>query len=155
RRPGRGGGHGACGLREPGGTGPPEGNLVTVRSAPPAATGEEGTALTNEQSDTREPERRRPADAGETLGAKARAQAERLAEPLRHDARLVAERQKEHGAERLVGLASAMHRAAQELEPQLPQTAACIHDFAGGVERISSSLRAQSVEDITQKFTTV
>lgn len=110
--------------------------------------------MTNELSDSPESERQR-APTGATLSAKARAQAERLAEPLRHDARLVAERQKEHGADRLVGLASAMHRAAQELEPELPQTAACIHDFAGGIERVSSSLRAQSVEDVTQKFTTV
>lgn len=111
--------------------------------------------MMNELSDSTGPESQRAQDTGATFGAKARAQAERVAEPLRHDARLVAERQKERGAERLGGFAAAMHRAADELETQLPETAACIHDFAGGMERMSSRLRTESVEDVTRTVTNV
>lgn len=76
------------------------------------------------------------------------AAAARLAEPLRREARMAAERQKEHGADQLAGVAEAVRRAARELEPQLPQTAAWVDSAAARLERLSASLHAQSVNEL-------
>lgn len=59
-----------------------------------------------------------------------------------------AEHQKAEGADRIGGLAQAVHGAAHELEPQLPQAAAYIHDAASRLERASTTLRERSVEEI-------
>jgi len=63
-------------------------------------------------------------------------------------AEALAEDQKQRGADRVGGLARVVHGAAQELEPELPQAAAYIHDAASGLERASTSLRERSVEEL-------
>ena len=78
--------------------------------------------------------------------------ASRMTEPLRQEARVAAERQKDHGADQLIGLAQAIRRAARELEPQLPQTAACVRGAAGGLERLSASLRRQDIGELAGSF---
>lgn len=76
----------------------------------------------------------------------------RIAQPLAEEVRRAAERHKQHGADQLSGVAEAIRRAARELEPDLPQTAACIGDAAGGLERLSASLRRHSVGDLAGRF---
>jgi hypothetical protein len=78
--------------------------------------------------------------------------AARLTEPLKREAQLAAERQKDHGADQLAGLAEAIRRAARELEPQLPQTAAYVLGAAGGLDRLASRLRSQSIGELAGGF---
>ncbi len=70
------------------------------------------------------------------------------AETMTAKAETLAEEQKQRGADRIGGLARVVHGAAQELEPELPQAAAYIHDAASGLERASTSLRERSVEEV-------
>jgi hypothetical protein len=63
-------------------------------------------------------------------------------------ARDLAEDQKSQGAERLGGVARAVHSAASEIERDLPQAAGYIHEAADRLQRASSAVRNQSVEEI-------
>jgi hypothetical protein len=63
-------------------------------------------------------------------------------------ARDLAEDQKSHGAERLGGFARAVHSAATEIERDLPQAAGYIHEAADRLQRASSAVRNQSIEEI-------
>jgi hypothetical protein len=64
----------------------------------------------------------------------------------------VAEEQKEAGAERLLGVADAVHGAAHELERALPQAAGYVHDAASRLEDGASTLRTRSIDDLVDSF---
>ncbi|MBX6425302.1 MAG: hypothetical protein IRZ09_05190 [Variibacter sp.] len=61
--------------------------------------------------------------------------------------RETAEDQKAAGAQQIDGLARALHSAADELEP-MPAVADYVHRAAEGVDRLSSSLRESSIDDL-------
>jgi len=92
--------------------------------------------------------RDKAAEAGTMLKDKAG----RIAEPLREDARNLAEEGKKAGADQVGGMAEAMHKAADELEAQLPQAARFAHDAAASIERASQALRERSLDDLMQSF---
>jgi hypothetical protein len=69
-------------------------------------------------------------------------------EDVKEQARSFAEQQKKAGAEKIGGVAGAIHGAAHELEKQLPQAAAYVHDAAGKLEHAASSLDTQSIDDL-------
>ena len=63
-----------------------------------------------------------------------------------------AQRQKTLGAEQIGTVARAGHRAAEEIESELPGVARTIHDTAGRLESFSESLRNQTLEDLLEGF---
>jgi len=67
---------------------------------------------------------------------------------LTDQARHLAEEQKARGAERLGGVARAVHNAASEIERDLPQAAGYIHEAAQHIERASAAVSNQSIEDM-------
>ena len=67
---------------------------------------------------------------------------------LTDQARHLAEEQKGRGAQRLEGVARAVHSAASEFERDLPQAAGYIHEAASQIERASAAVREKSIEDI-------
>jgi hypothetical protein len=60
----------------------------------------------------------------------------------------LASEQKIAGAERIDGLARAVHGAADNLEPDLPQAAKPLHEAAAALERASTALKERSVVDL-------
>jgi hypothetical protein len=60
----------------------------------------------------------------------------------------LADEQKIAGAERISGLARAVHGAAHNLEPDLPQAAKPLHDAAAALERAATALKERSVVDL-------
>jgi hypothetical protein len=60
----------------------------------------------------------------------------------------LADEQKNAGAQRISGLARAVHGAANNLEPDWPQAAQPLHDAAAALERASTALRERSVVDL-------
>jgi ABC-type transporter Mla subunit MlaD len=61
-----------------------------------------------------------------------------------------AEQQKAMGADQIRGVAQAAHRAAEEVERQLPGVARSVHKVASRLDVASSSLREQSVEELIE-----
>lgn len=75
--------------------------------------------------------------------------ASQLFEPLGQEARDLAEKQKRAGADRLGGMARAVHQAADQLDPELPpQARAYIHEAADSIDRVSAAIRDRSVGDL-------
>jgi hypothetical protein len=70
------------------------------------------------------------------------------AEPVADKAREVAEEQKQSGAERIDGVAKAVHTAADEIGKQVPQVAGYIHSGAEQLEKTSRLLRENSIDDL-------
>jgi hypothetical protein len=60
----------------------------------------------------------------------------------------LADDQKAAGAERIQGLARAVHGAASNLESELPQAAKPLHQAAAALERASTALKERSVSDL-------
>ena len=75
-------------------------------------------------------------------------EASRLAGDLKDRARGFAEGRKAAGADRLTSVASAVERAAGDLEGEAPQVARYVRDAAEGLRGFSSKLRDRSVDDI-------
>lgn len=71
---------------------------------------------------------------------------------LADHARGLAEEQKVRGAERLGGVAKAVHSAASEMERDLPQAAGYIHEAAERIDRASAAIRHQSIEEIISQI---
>ena len=69
-------------------------------------------------------------------------------EPAKEKARSFAEDQKAAGARKIGTVAEIVHRAATELQPELPQAAKSIHDAAGALEQASVALRERSVDEL-------
>lgn len=59
-----------------------------------------------------------------------------------------AEQRKREGAERIDGVARAIHGAAEQIGRDLPQAAGYIHDAAARLEVASSLVRDRSLEDL-------
>ena len=68
--------------------------------------------------------------------------------PARDTVQSFAQRQKELGAQQIGSVARATHRAAEEMEKELPGVAKSIHDAAGKLDAASESLRNQRLEDL-------
>ena len=88
-----------------------------------------------------------------TLAQTAKDQATAAVAPIRDNARSVVEEQKERGASRIDSLAQAIHNAAKELDTEIPQASTYVHAAAEQLERASSLLRDNSVEDLIRKGT--
>jgi ElaB/YqjD/DUF883 family membrane-anchored ribosome-binding protein len=80
--------------------------------------------------------------------ADVKSEASTLAAGATEKARSLAEDQKNAGAERLSSVASAVDRAAGDLEEASPHTARLIRQAAAKVEDFSSQLRDSSVDDL-------
>jgi hypothetical protein len=64
----------------------------------------------------------------------------------------MAERKKEAGASQLDGVARAVHRAADELENQMPGASDFIHGAASRLERGAEALRSRSIDSLMDSF---
>lgn len=71
-------------------------------------------------------------------------------QPIADQARHVAEEQKQSGADKLEGVARAVHTAADDIGKQAPQLAGYVHSGAQQLERASRMLRENSVDDLLQ-----
>jgi hypothetical protein len=71
-------------------------------------------------------------------------------QPIADQARHVAEEQKESGADKLEGVARAVHTAADDIGKQAPQLAGYVHSGAQQLERASRMLRENSIDDLLQ-----
>jgi hypothetical protein len=91
------------------------------------------------------------AAAAREAGGKAADTASELFEPIKQDALDRAEEQKRAGADRLSGMAQAVHQAADQLDPELPpQARTYIHEAADGIDRMSAAIRDRSVGDLME-----
>ncbi|HEX3431415.1 MAG TPA: hypothetical protein VHT03_11060 [Rhizomicrobium sp.] len=70
------------------------------------------------------------------------------AQPIADKAREVAEEQKQSGADRIQGIARAVHGAADNIGKEVPQLAGYVHSGAEQLERASCLLRENSVDDL-------
>jgi hypothetical protein len=64
----------------------------------------------------------------------------------------MAERKKEAGAGQLDGIARAVHRAADELENQMPGASDFIHGAASQLEKGAEALRSRSIDSLIGSF---
>jgi hypothetical protein len=69
---------------------------------------------------------------------------------LKETAASVAGEQKVAGAERLSGIAGAVHAAADEVERQVPGAGEYIHDAASRIDAMASGLRERSLGDLAE-----
>jgi hypothetical protein len=91
----------------------------------------------------------RAGDVASQMRDHATAAASDLVEPMKDRARELAEEQKRAGADRLGGVARAVHQAADQLGNELPPEATqYVHQAAEGIERVSSAIRDRSVGDL-------
>jgi ElaB/YqjD/DUF883 family membrane-anchored ribosome-binding protein len=107
-----------------------------------AGVGQEASSQLGEIKDkAREVVDRTREQAGELVGA------------VKDRAYQAIDEQKDAGAERISGVAQAIHSAADELDEQMPFAADYVREAAAGVERVSSSLRNRSIDDILGSVT--
>lgn len=83
----------------------------------------------------------------------AKSQAASAIQPIADNARSMAEEQKERGATRIDGIARAVHSAAEEISKEVPVAANYVHAAADRLERTSSLLRDNSVEELARMAT--
>lgn len=88
----------------------------------------------------------------ESAADKARSAVDDAAEQARANLLRAAEHQKNSSAGQIGGIADAVHRAARELERELPQGARYIHQAAGWLDSASSSLRQRKVDELLGTF---
>jgi len=68
---------------------------------------------------------------------------------VKDTARRMADQQKESGAERIGGVAGAIHSAADELQQKkMPVAASYVHDAADRIDNAAARLRDQSLDDL-------
>jgi ABC-type transporter Mla subunit MlaD len=79
---------------------------------------------------------------------KVKSQAQEAVGLLRDSTEKLADRQKAAGAEQIVGIAHAIHSAADELDSVLPQAASYVRETADRVEQAAMALRERSIEDL-------
>jgi hypothetical protein len=79
---------------------------------------------------------------------KAKSNIAEAAESAKAEARRIAHRQKDAGADRLGEVAGAVHGAARSLETGMPQMASYIHGAAARLEDAAKTLRHRSVDDL-------
>lgn len=92
-------------------------------------------------------------DKAREVADRTRGQAAELVGAVKDRAFDAIDEQKNAGADRVAGVAEAMRGAADELGEQVPFAADYVREAAEGVERWSSSLRDQSIDDILQGVT--
>jgi hypothetical protein len=61
-----------------------------------------------------------------------------------------AERKKSEGIAEMSNIAAAMHRAADDIEAQLPTAAHYAHEAAASLEKATEALRSQRIEDMAR-----
>lgn len=83
-----------------------------------------------------------------SLSDKAKSDIAQAAETAKAEARRIAGRQKEAGADRLGEVAGAVHGAARSLEAGMPQVASYVHDAAVRLEGAARTLRTRNVDDL-------
>lgn len=91
-------------------------------------------------------------DSPSAAAEKARSAVDEAAEQARANLLRAAEHQKNTSAGQIGGIADAIHRAARELERELPQGARYIHQAAGWLDSASSSLRQRKVDELLGTF---
>ena len=87
------------------------------------------------------------------IAQSAKSQAASAIQPIAENARSMAEEQKQRGASRIDSIARAVHSAADDIGDEVPQAASYVHAAAGQLERASSLLRDNSVEDLMRLAT--
>lgn len=87
-------------------------------------------------------------DVPQKIAEQARGTLKSATDRVADEARDFAEKGKEGGAERIDGVAQAIHSAADQLGRDLPQAAGYIHEAAARLEHASSMVRERSVEDL-------
>ena len=83
----------------------------------------------------------------------AKSQAASAIQPIANNAKSMAEEQKQRGATRIDGIARAVHSAADEIAKEVPVAANYVHAAADRLDRTSSMLRDNSVEDLLKMAT--
>jgi ElaB/YqjD/DUF883 family membrane-anchored ribosome-binding protein len=64
----------------------------------------------------------------------------------------IAEQQKRSGADQIDEMAKAVHRAADELQQQMPRAAEVVHATASRLEQGAGALRERSIKDLVNGF---
>jgi hypothetical protein len=64
----------------------------------------------------------------------------------------IAQQQKQAGADQIEQMAKAVHGAADQLAPQMPDAAGFVHAAASHLERGAGALRERSVSDLLAGF---
>jgi hypothetical protein len=71
-----------------------------------------------------------------------------IASDVKEQSRRLAEQQREVGAAGIGDVADAIHSAANELEPKMPQAASYVRDAADRIEGVASRLKDRSLDDM-------
>lgn len=87
-----------------------------------------------------------------SLAQGARARLAGSIEPVKEKAKQMAEAKKASGAEKISGVAQAVHQAADDLGKELPQAAGYIHQAAESLDQASAALKERSLEEILDSF---
>jgi uncharacterized phage infection (PIP) family protein YhgE len=87
-------------------------------------------------------------DQASDIASHAQEQATEAFSSMKDKVRETAEEQKSAGADRVKGVAHAMNTAADELQKQMPGAADYVREAASGIDRMSSSLRNKSVDEM-------
>jgi len=74
--------------------------------------------------------------------------ANEVIEPIKDHALNIAEEQKNAGAEKMDGVARAVHEAADKIEEQIPHAGGYVHQVAAGLEEASAAVRGRSLGEI-------
>ena len=69
---------------------------------------------------------------------------------VQQSARNFAEQQRDLAAEKVSGVAQAIHTAAKDIEQQMPQASGFVHDAAEKLQDATSVLRERSVDDLME-----
>jgi hypothetical protein len=77
-----------------------------------------------------------------------KAKAGQVIEPIKDQAVNIAEDQKNLGAQKMEGVARAVHEAADKIEEQIPRTGEYVHQVAHSLEEASAALRGRSLGDM-------
>ena len=78
----------------------------------------------------------------------AKAQAAGLAGTAKSQVHGVVDEQKNFAAERVGGIARVAHRAAEQLEGELPLAASYVREAGAGIDEIAGAIRRQNVEEL-------
>lgn len=89
---------------------------------------------------------------GESFANTSGAQLSDAAQPVIEQTRLTVEEQKSAGARAARTIANAVHRAADELQTQLPTAAGYVHDAASKLDEASTALETRSFDELTERL---
>jgi hypothetical protein len=71
---------------------------------------------------------------------------------IKDRARSAAEQRKQTGAIKIDAIARAVHSAAQEISPEMPEAASLVHGAADHLQAASSAIRNRSVDDLVTQM---